>query len=86
MKKKVEGNEQQRRAAAREAHAQGKLPSEMGATAGGSKGPHRMNASASHQERLEAKGRGKAQNTRQGKDQPRPGNRDQDPKRTDRWG
>lgn len=86
MKRQVEGNNEQRRAAAREAKEQGKSPSEMGATTGASKQLHSVGKDASHQERLEAKNRGKAQNTRQGKDKPRPGNRDEDPKRTERYG
>lgn len=79
----MEGNEEQRRAAAREARAQGKRPSEMGATLGASKQRSEAPRKASHQEKLDHTHRGK-QKTPPG-DQPRPGNRKTDPKRTDRW-
>jgi hypothetical protein len=82
-KKKMEGNEQQRRAAGREARAEGKLPSEAGATLGASKQRRKTSSSASQQERLEARDHGKLTSSTSGK--PRPGGRDTDPKRTDGW-
>jgi hypothetical protein len=80
----MEGDEAQRRKAAREARAQGKRPSEVGATLGASKQTKKAKSSASHQERLEMKREGKPGPGTSGK--PRPGNRDTDPKRTNRWG
>jgi hypothetical protein len=80
----MEGDETQRRKAAREARAQGKRPSEVGATLGASKQTKQANSNASHQERLEMKREGKPGPGTSGK--PRPGNRDTDPKRTNRWG
>lgn len=57
--KKMEGSEEQRRLAAREARREGKAPSEMGATTGASQ--HRRDAGASdtHQERLDLRRQGK---------------------------
>jgi hypothetical protein len=80
----MEGDENQRRKAAREARAEGKRPSEVGATTGASKQTKQAKSGASHQERLEAKREGKPGPGTSGK--PRPGNRDTDPKRTNRWG
>jgi len=80
----MEGDADQRRKAAREARAQGKKPSEMGATLGASKQRKKAKGDASHSERLEQRAEGKRDAGTSGK--PRPGNRDKDPKRTDRWG
>ena len=80
----MEGDETQRRKAAREARADGKRPSEVGATTGASKQTKKAKSSASHQERLETRREGKPGPGTSGK--PRPGNRDTDPKRTNRWG
>ena len=82
-RKTMEGDETQRRKAAREARAQGKRPSEVGATTGASKQTKQAKSGASHQERLETKREGKPGPGTSGK--PRPGNRDTDPKRTNRW-
>jgi len=82
--REVEGNAEQRRAAARKARSEGKRPSEVSATLGASKQRKEASGSASHTERLEQRSEGKqSQTSRQSK--PRPGNRDFDPKRTDRW-
>jgi hypothetical protein len=81
--REMEGDNKQRRAAAREARAEGKLPSEAGVTLGASKQPKSMHASASHQEKMDAKRKGKPSPRTSGK--PRPGNRDTDPKRGARW-
>ena len=81
--RKMEGDENQRRKAAREARAQGKAPSEVGATLGASKQTKKVKKNASHQEKLEARAAGKPTPGTSGK--PRPGNRDTDPKRTERW-
>jgi hypothetical protein len=82
----MEGNEEQRRKTAREARAQGKLPSEAGGTLGASKQTkHAKHSEGTHEERIEQRSEGKA-NRAQASGPPRPGNRDRDPKRTDRWG
>ncbi|UCM89329.1 hypothetical protein [Streptomyces marincola] len=61
VRKKVEGNEEQRRSAARAAERAGERPSERGATTGGSKQrthlPHR--SSLTHEEKTEPLDRGK---------------------------
>jgi hypothetical protein len=79
----MEGDNEQRRAAARKARAEGKRPSEVGATLGASKQLKSAHASDSHQDKLDQKREGKPNSGTSGK--PRPGNRDVDPKRTDRW-
>jgi len=85
QERQIEGDANQRRAAAREARADGKRPSEVGATLGASKQTKKAPKSASHQERLDQKKEGK-QSQRASGDDARPGNRDTDPKRTSRWG
>ena len=80
----MEGDNEQRRRAASAARARGKKPSEEGVTLGASKQRKEAPGNASHQERMETKGKGKRGPGTSGK--PRPGNRDTDPKRTDRWG
>ncbi len=84
QQRQVEGNAEQRRAAARAARAQGKRPSEVGATLGASKQRKEAKRGASHQERLEQKHEGKR--SQRSDSRARPGNRDADPKRTNRWG
>lgn len=79
MKKQMEGNEEQRRAAARAAKEQGKKPSEVGATLGASKQPKKVEKNASHQERVETTHEGKVNPGPQ--DRARPGNREVDPSR-----
>jgi hypothetical protein len=80
----MEGDNEQRRAAARKARSEGKKPSEVGATLGASKQLKSAKASDSHQEKMDQKREGKPSPGTSGK--PRPGNREVDPKRTDRWG
>ena len=84
QERQIEGDANQRRAAARKARAEGKLPSEVGATLGASKQTKKAPKSASHQERLEQKNEGK--HNQRPDNHARPGNRDTDPKRTSRWG
>jgi hypothetical protein len=84
QQRNMEGDNEQRRRAARDARSKGRRPSEEGATLGASKQRKEVRASASHQERLGTKGEGKRGAGTSGK--PRPGNRDVDPKRTNRWG
>lgn len=85
QQRKMEGSEEQKQKAAREARAQGKLPSEMKATTGASKQRKEAKGNASHQEKLDQKHEGK-RDTAEGNERARPGNRETDPKRTDRWG
>jgi hypothetical protein len=81
--REIEGDANQRRAAARDARSRGKRPSEEGATLGASKQRKEAKGNASHQERLDLKREGKRDAGTSGK--PRPGNRERDPKRTERW-
>ena len=76
MSKKMEGNEEQKRQAAREAREAGMSASEVGATTGGSKQHTDAKPGNSHQERLDLKREGKVDQT----DAPeaRPGSRDPD--------
>jgi hypothetical protein len=83
QQRNMEGDSEQRRRAAREARAEGKRPSEVGATLGASKQRKETKRNASHQERIETKREGKSAAGTSGK--PRPGNRATDPKRTGRW-
>lgn len=81
-----EGNNEQRRAKARQARNEGKRPSEVSATLGASKQTKSAKGGGSHQERIAQKREGKEASTAKGTSgKPRPGNRDTDPKRTDRW-
>ena len=84
QQRKMEGNDEQRRAAARDARAEGKRPSEVRATLGASKQRQEAKTKGSHSERLEQRSEGKRSASTQ-REKPRPGNRDKDPKRTDRW-
>jgi hypothetical protein len=81
--RKMEGDENERRRAASKARSQGKAPSEVGATLGASKQLRQAKKDASHQEKLETRNMVKRNAGTSGK--PRPGNRDTDPKRTERW-
>ena len=76
----MEGDADQKRAAAREAKAHGKKPSEVGATTGASKQTKRAPNNASHQERMDLKHEGKqAKGQENDNERARPGNRDTDP-------
>ncbi|NRQ40159.1 hypothetical protein HII36_51300 [Nonomuraea sp. NN258] len=72
VRKKVEGDEDQRRRAAHEARKSGKSPSEQNVTTGGSKQRHSLPKSDPHhhRERLASIHRGKQQNT---SPRPKPG-------------
>jgi hypothetical protein len=74
--RKMEGDEAQKQAAAREAREQGKRPSEMGATTGASKQHTDAEPGMTHQQRLDLKREGKVDQD----DAPeaRPGSRDPD--------
>ena len=79
-----EGDNEQRRKRARDARADGKSASEAGVTLGASKQRRTAKQDASHQEKMDTQAHGKRGPGTSGK--PRPGNRERDPKRTDRWG
>jgi hypothetical protein len=81
--REMEGDNQQRRAAGRKARAAGLKPSEVGATLGSSKQLKSAEAGASHQDKEDLKREGKPSPGTSGK--PRPGSRETDPKRSDRW-
>jgi hypothetical protein len=59
MSKKTAGNEEQKRKAAREAKAAGKLPSEVGATTGASKQREHHGGNDSHAEKIAARDQGR---------------------------
>jgi hypothetical protein len=61
VRKKVEGNEQQRRAAAREARREGQAPSAQEVTTGASKQRSHLPRSRPHEEKAAAAGKGKQQ-------------------------
>ena len=77
------GDDAERRKRAKEARQRGESPSEAGVTRGASKQREEVSQSASHDERMHTREKGKRGAGTSGK--PRPGNRDTDPKRTDRW-
>lgn len=83
MARQMEGDNEERRRRARDARQRGESPSASGVTHGASKQRAESTEAASHQERMEAHGRGKRASGTSGK--PRPGNRDSDPKRANRW-
>ncbi|NYI03782.1 hypothetical protein [Allostreptomyces psammosilenae] len=82
VRKKMEGDEEQRRQAARGARATGHAPSEAGTTTGASKQRHHLRGdeAASHEERLRARERGKQH--AQTRPTPPPGPAAQEPRRT----
>jgi hypothetical protein len=58
MRRKTEGNEQMKRAAARKARQQNKTPSEMGFTTGAPRQRKHLRTKVDHTDRLEARHRG----------------------------
>lgn len=76
--KQMEGSEEQRRAAARDAREQGKRPSEVGATTGASQQRQEAQNGMSHQERLDLKREGKQDHLTENTPEARPGSRDPD--------
>jgi hypothetical protein len=78
MGKQMEGDNKQRRAAAREAREHGKKPSEVGATTGASKQQAKADTEATHQERIDQKREGKQDVISQNTPEARPGSRDSD--------
>ncbi|HMI54586.1 MAG TPA: hypothetical protein VK494_00220 [Gemmatimonadaceae bacterium] len=83
QERNLEGDNEQRGRKAREARRKGLQPSEVGATLGAGKQRKEAPRSESHQERMDTKAKGKRGAGTSGK--PRPGSRNIDPKRTDRW-
>ena len=76
--KKMEGSEEQKRQAARDARAEGKSASEVGASTGASQQPTDSERSQSHQERLDLKREGKPDQLTEETPTARPGSRDGD--------
>jgi hypothetical protein len=76
--KQMEGNEEQKRQAARDARDAGKKPSEVGATTGASKQRANADAGMSHQEKLDMQREGKHDVIRENTPEARPGSRDAD--------
>lgn len=72
MKKQMEGDNDQRRAAAADARDEGRSASEDGATTGASKQRRKLGSDANHEERLRGSARGKQQ-PRQFSPDPKPG-------------
>ena len=87
QQRSMEGSEEQKQAAAREAREEGKLPSEVKATTGSSKQRKEAPAGASHQEKMDLKHEGKAGGAkateRNERARPGPNSRDRDPGRDD---
>ncbi|HSK18757.1 MAG TPA: hypothetical protein VK912_06435 [Longimicrobiales bacterium] len=76
--KQMEGDNKQRRAAAREAREHGSKASEVGATTGSSKQRTEADENATHQERIDLKREGKQKVISQNTPEARPGSRDPD--------
>lgn len=76
--KQMEGNNEQRRAAAKEAREQGKSASEVGASQGSTQQQTKADSNMSHQERLDLKREGKPAVIAQNTPEARPGSRDAD--------
>lgn len=76
--KKMEGNEQQKKKAAKEARDAGKKPSEVGATTGASQQITTAKGGMSHQEKLDLKNEGEQRGQQRADNKARPGSRDSD--------
>jgi hypothetical protein len=76
--KKMEGSEEQKRQAAREARESGKSASEIGASSGSSQQRNQAPDGMSHQERLDLKREGKPDQLTEKTSEARPGSRDPD--------
>jgi hypothetical protein len=84
QQRNMEGSEEQKQAAAREARKQGKKPSEVSATTGASKQRKEAPSNATHDEKMELKHEGKHGGSKAtDNEHARPGNRDRDPQRSD---
>jgi len=76
--KQMEGDNKQRRQAAKDARAAGKAPSETGATLGASKQRTDADGAMTHQQRLDLEREGKHDVIEQNTPEARPGSRDAD--------
>lgn len=76
--KQMEGDNRQRRAAAREAREASKTAGEIGASTGASQQRSRADGEMTHQEKLDLKREGKHDVIRQNTPEARPGSRDAD--------
>jgi hypothetical protein len=83
QQRKMEGSEEQKQAAAREARSQGKRPSEARATTGASKQRKEAPSTASHQAKMDLKHEGKRGGSKSSEfnERARPGSRERDPRR-----
>jgi hypothetical protein len=86
QQRNMEGDANQKRAAARDAKAAGKTPSEMKATTGASKQRKEASGDATHQEKMDLKHEGKKGGSKASarNERARPGSREKDPGRDDR--
>ena len=78
VRKKMEGNEQQRRKKAREARERGNAPSEEGATTGASKQHQHAGGREEYRDKIEQIREGKQDVIQQNTPEPRPGYGDRD--------
>ncbi|HEX8395137.1 MAG TPA: hypothetical protein VF665_22510 [Longimicrobium sp.] len=76
MAKKMEGNEDQKRQAARDAREEGKSASEIGATTGASKQRQEAQGNMTHQQRIDLEREGKQDQIGENTPEARPGARD----------
>lgn len=85
QQRSMEGSEEQKQAAAREAREQGRLPSEARATTGATKQRQEAPDDATHQEKMDLKHEGKHGGSKASErdERARPGNRERDPGRDD---
>jgi hypothetical protein len=76
--KQMEGDNRQRRAAAKEAREGGKKPSEVGATTGSTQQRTKAHGDATHQQKIDLQREGKQKVIRENTPEARPGSRDPD--------
>lgn len=76
--KKMEGSEEQKRQAVRDAREEGKSASEIGATTGGSQQRTEARGDMSYQQRLDLKREGQPDQLTEDTPEARPGSRDAD--------
>lgn len=74
--KRMEGNEDQKRQAAREARESGKSASEIGASTGSTQQRQEAKGDMSHQQRIDLKREGKPDEISENTSEARPGSRD----------
>ncbi len=81
MRKQTEGDNRQRRQAAKAARDEGRAPSEAGVTTGASKQQRHVDSGASHDDKVEHLGEGKLPSTRREPDmRPGSGHPEQEPR------